>query len=55
MVIRLTKDDSMMPPPMKKQKGDEWLCWKNSGLCLSMADRETVLAGENLNDMHMDM
>lgn len=47
-------DDSMPPPKKKKLSDDVWICWENSGLRLTMADRETVVVGEELNDMHID-
>ncbi len=44
-------------PPLKTKKlsDDVWVCWKKSGLRLTMADRETVVVGEELNDIHINI
>ena len=47
-------DDYMPPPKKKKLSDDVWVCWKNSGLRLTMADRETLVVGEELNDTHIN-
>ena len=50
---------SSMPPPKRYKQcpGDDetWVCWGNSGVCLRMSDKETVLLGLELNDIHIDM
>ena len=50
------KDEPKNKPNSSSSSMPEtWVCWGNSGVGLRMSDKETVLLGLELDDIHIDM